>query len=195
MKSFQKFLYQTGMIICRSITILHQSKRSENPGSVFSLWRLPFKTIMLLIIILNLSIYAYVQQHNIRFHHITIKDCLSQSSVYSILQSSKGFLWPGTGDGLNKYNGCNIKVYRSEAENPHSLGYNYVRVIYEELSGRLCIGTEDGVNKFDPQKERFTRYKADPSDSKSLSNNYIYSIQTLQKCSREVVSFEDKHFG
>ena len=72
------------------------------------------KIIMLLIIILNLSIYLHAKQHNIRFHRISIEDGLSQISVYSILQSSKGFLWLRTGDGLKKYNGCSREVISFE---------------------------------------------------------------------------------
>ena len=135
------------------------------------------KIIMLLIIILNLSFYAHAQQHNIRFQHISIEDGLSQSALYCVFQDSRGFMWFGTEDGLNKYDGYNFKVYKHDSENPHSLRANQIYSIYEDRSGMIWIGTDGGgLNKFDRDKDQFICYQTDPNDPHSLSHDLVSSI-------------------
>jgi len=126
---------------------------------------------------LILSPNLSAREPNIKLNHITIEDGLSQSSIYCIFQDSKGFMWLGTEDGLNKYDGYTFKIYKSNRDDPKSLSYNYVKVIHESQSGVLWFGTYGGgLNKFDSEKEEFVHYRMDPSDANSLSNDYINSI-------------------
>jgi ligand-binding sensor domain-containing protein len=96
------------------------------------------------------------------------------------LQDHKGFLWIGTQDGLNKYDGYDFKVYKHDPDNPHSLSSSVITAIYEDHSGALWIGTNNGgLNKLDREKETgvtFTHYQYDPNDPKSLSGNFVSSI-------------------
>ncbi|NQU67404.1 MAG: histidine kinase [Candidatus Marinimicrobia bacterium] len=111
------------------------------------------------------------------FEHITIKDGLSQSTVNCIIQDSNGFLWIGTQDGLNRYDGYNIKIFRHDPADSTTISANYVNTIFEDSQGRLWIGTEGaGIAVYDPGLERFTNFRYTPGDSTSLSDNYIYSI-------------------
>ena len=119
---------------------------------------------------------SYSQTSEIRFERISIESGLSQSSVLCICQDSKGFLWFGTYEGLNRYDGYTFKVYKNDPENPFSLSKNNVEAILEDHLGTLWIGTEGGLNRFDREKDRFTHYKNNPNDPGSLSNNYIRSI-------------------
>ncbi|MEJ2349828.1 MAG: two-component regulator propeller domain-containing protein [Anaerolineales bacterium] len=98
------------------------------------------------------------------FEHIAVEQGLSQSTIYSILQDSRGYLWFGTWDGLNKYDGRTFKVYRNDPEDPDSLSDNIVWTLYEDSSGTLWVGTDGGLNKFDPETDRFIRYQYDPDD-------------------------------
>src|SRR5574341_387946 len=110
----------------------------------------------------------------IGFDCISLEQGLSQSTIYCILQDRKGFLWLGTADGLNRYDGYTFKIYKT---GPHGLRNSMIRAIYEDRSGMLWIGTEGGgLHKFDPATERFTCYQFDPNDPRSLSNNYVWSI-------------------
>ena len=87
-----------------------------------------------------------------KFTHLSLDDGLSQTTVISILQDSRGFMWFGTQDGLNRYDGYNFVVYRNDPNNLNSLGDNRIRTIVEDLSGILWIGTEaGGLNKYDPE--------------------------------------------
>ncbi len=119
---------------------------------------------------------SHSQMNEIQFERISIESGLSQSSVLCICQDSKGFLWFGTYEGLNRYDGYTFKVYKNDPENPFSLSKNNVEAIIEDHLGTLWIGTEGGLNRFDREKERFTHYTNNPNDPGSLSNNYVRSI-------------------
>ena len=93
------------------------------------------------------------------FKHITPKEGLSQTSVITILQDYKGYLWFGTRDGLNKYDGSKFITFRHNSEDPLSLSHSWITCIFEDTDNNLWIGTKNGLNKYNPEKENFTRYK------------------------------------
>jgi len=126
--------------------------------------------------VLLLSSSSYSQIDEIRFERISIESGLSQSSVLSILQDHKDFLWFGTYEGLNRYDGYTFKIYKTDPNNPNTLSSNNIIYLSEDHLGEIWIGTEDGLNRFDRKKEQFIRYKNDPNDPNSLSNNYIRYI-------------------
>ncbi|MBK8904874.1 MAG: response regulator [Anaerolineaceae bacterium] len=112
-----------------------------------------------------------------KFTHLSLEDGLSQTTVNSILQDSRGFMWFGTQDGLNRYDGYNFVVYRHDLNDPNSLGDNRIRAVVEDPSGILWIGTEaGGLNKYDPDTDTFTRYRHDPDNPNSLKNNRVWTI-------------------
>ena len=83
-----------------------------------------FKIIILIILtLLCLSVSA--QKQDIKFKHLSLEDGLSQSTINTIFQDSKGFLWIGTQDGLNKYDGYEFTVYKHAPDNLNSLSNNY----------------------------------------------------------------------
>jgi len=119
----------------------------------------------------------------IQFEHISVEQGLSQSSVSCIIQDTRGFLWFGTDDGLNRYDGYNFVVYRHDPADPFSLGDNRILSLFEDQNGVLWVGTAGGgLNRYDRDKNRFVRYTHDPaiyytqSDQRGLSNNTIRCI-------------------
>jgi two-component system sensor histidine kinase ChiS len=118
------------------------------------------------------------QPGKIEFEHLSVEQGLSQVSVYCILQDNKGFMWFGTGDGLNKYDGYTFTIYKHEPGNPNSLSSNAIRALYEDHEGILWIGTTwgGGLNRFDPKTEQFTHYHHNPDNSNSISNDSIRTI-------------------
>ena len=130
--------------------------------------------ICLISIILSLPVSA--QKPDIKFQKRSLKDGLSQSTVYSILQDSRGLMWFGTQDGLNKYDGYHFTVYRHDPSDAHSLSHNEIFALYEDNTGTLWIGTSNGLNRFDRQQERFIHYQNDPNNPNSLSHNTVLSI-------------------
>ena len=110
------------------------------------------------------------------FTHITIEQGLSDQRVQAIIQDRTGFIWFGTNNGLNRYDGNSIVAYRHDPANPTSLSSNFIEVLYEDRSGTLWVGTWSGLNAFDRRAERFTRYLHDPADPRSLSHNRVRVI-------------------
>ncbi len=121
--------------------------------------------------------------HPVQFEHISVEQGLSQSSVNCIIQDTRGFIWFGTDDGLNRYDGYNFSVYRHDPADPFSLGNSRILALFEDRKGRLWIGTAGGgLNRYDRDKNRFVRYTHDPvtyyqeKNPRSLSNNSIRCI-------------------
>ena len=79
----------------------------------------------------------------LRFDHISIEQGLSQSSVWVIFQDSRGFLWFGTEDGLNRYDGYAFKTYKPDPDVPSSLSDRWITSIAEDKDGYLWIATRD----------------------------------------------------
>ncbi|RAJ93196.1 signal transduction histidine kinase [Larkinella arboricola] len=132
-----------------------------------------FITLLLAYSLFSYSSQAQISQ--IRFKHITTQEGLSESNVTCILQDKQGFMWFGTQDGLNKYDGYSFTIYQNEPRDPASLSDNYILSLYEDRKGRLWVGTDDGglclLNK---QTGKFTVYKH--SDTKTPGNNRVTSI-------------------
>ncbi len=135
------------------------------------------KLILAVIFIAIITGNIQAQKQNIKFQHLTVNNGLSQSSVYCIFQDNKGFMWFGTEDGLNKYDGYNFKTYRNDPSDPHSISYNYVNQIYQDRNGVIWLGTfGGGLNKYDYDLDQFFHYRSNPSDYQSLSNNFVNVI-------------------
>lgn len=111
---------------------------------------------------------------NLRFKHIGIADGLSNSTIECIFQDYRGFIWFGTRDGLNRYDGKQITVFKSQ-KNPNSLSDNYIRCIFESSDKTLWIGTANGLNKFDPELNTFKRHLLGNTSSQG-SDNAINAI-------------------
>lgn len=109
-----------------------------------------------LLILLFFNVLEINAQENIRFERITIKDGLSQNTVTCILQDRMGYLWIGTLDGLNKYNGLDFEVYKNEIDNPRSLRSNLISALFEDSEGSLWVGTRRGLHYFNKAREEFT---------------------------------------
>ena len=87
---------------------------------------------------------SFPSSYGVHFDRLTTEDGLSQNTVTSILQYSRGFMWFGTEDGLNKYDGHTFTVYRHDPDDPHSLRDDSIMTLYEDRDGVLWIGTLTG---------------------------------------------------
>lgn len=111
------------------------------------------------------------------FEHLGLEDGLSQSSIYGIAQDNQGFLWFGTEDGLNRYDGYNFLVYRPEPDNENSLSDGFIQTLYTDRDGLIWIGTNSGgLDRFDPQIKQFTHFSHQPDEDNSLSGNDVSTI-------------------
>ena len=115
--------------------------------------------IRFLIFILPILFLSTVKaQNSIDFNHITIEDGLSQSNVTCIFQDSQGFMWFGTQDGLNRFDGYDIKVFKNDPADTNSLINNFIFSIYEDTAGILYVENQTGgFQQYNPLTESFTR--------------------------------------
>ena len=95
--------------------------------------------------------------HDYMFKHLEVKDGLSNNQVNAIYKDSNGFMWFGTASGLNRYDGYNIKIYRSQKDDEKSLPDSYVEDIQEDASGNLWIRTGSGYAIYNSASDVFDR--------------------------------------
>lgn len=107
-----------------------------------------------------------------KFRNISVDKGLSQSTGFTIAQDTLGFIWVGTQDGLNRYNGNDFKVYRPIKGQPRSLQSYYIRSLHVDQHGSLWIGGNQGISKYDYKSDNFVNYKL----PKSVGEWYISSI-------------------
>ncbi|MFN2270884.1 MAG: two-component regulator propeller domain-containing protein, partial [Anaerolineae bacterium] len=113
---------------------------------------------MILVLFGGLSTPALAQTSSPRFTHLTSAQGLSNDIVRCILQDSQGFMWFGTQDGLNKYDGYTFTVYRHLRSDPNSLSNSTITALYQDRSGTLWIGTAMGLDSFSGGAAQFTHY-------------------------------------
>ncbi|MGA9294653.1 MAG: two-component regulator propeller domain-containing protein [Ignavibacteriaceae bacterium] len=129
------------------------------------------KGISILFILILLPLMAVEAQYqDFRFEHITTDNGLSKASVTCILQDHQGFMWVGTFNGLNRYDGYDFTVYTYNQNNPHSISHNYISSMIEDHEGKLWIGTSDGLNTYDRSKDNFVRFRHNGNDSSIIDN-------------------------
>jgi signal transduction histidine kinase/ligand-binding sensor domain-containing protein len=137
---------------------------------------------LLLLIAFSISA-ALAQNNNIVFEHLTIEDGLSQSSVKTIFQDSRGFMWFGTADGLNRYDGYNFRIFREDVRDSFNISNNSISQVAEDADGCLWIATANGLNKYDPRSEKFFRLKFHKSEkylsySEAVTSLFCYRDNT-----------------
>ena len=113
---------------------------------------------------LLLSATTTADQPPMVFTHLSTAEGLSQVTVNDILQDSRGFLWIATNNGLNRYDGNEIKTYYRERGRVQGLANDFVRVLDEDAAGNLWIGTEgSGLVVWNRRSDSFTSYRHDPN--------------------------------
>lgn len=135
------------------------------------------KSLYILIFLIIPFSICIPQKKDLSFNLISIEQGLSQSTVFCILQDKRGFMWFGTNDGLNKFDGYNITVYKPDPVIPNSLSGNRIFTIFEDSKGELWIGTDGGLNKFNRDKEEFIHYTYNEHNPNSIPDNHVTCIK------------------
>jgi signal transduction histidine kinase/ligand-binding sensor domain-containing protein/HPt (histidine-containing phosphotransfer) domain-containing protein/BarA-like signal transduction histidine kinase len=112
----------------------------------------------------------------IRFDRLTVNDGLLLNTIFNITQDKQGFLWFGTRDGLNRYDGYEFKQYRHDPKKPHSLSANWVTALHVDSQGQLWVGTANGLNRYDDSSDSFVHFQHNPTNPDSLISNAIRYI-------------------
>jgi ligand-binding sensor domain-containing protein/signal transduction histidine kinase len=132
------------------------------------------KSCTLFLLLLNAG-FVFAQS-NLYFRHFTDKQGLSQNTVSCITQDNFGFIWFGTEDGLNRYNGYNVDVFKHDPSDNRTISQSNIRCMFEDNDDALWIGTDDGLNLFERTTETFVHYRYDFKNSNSISSNVISGI-------------------
>ena len=119
---------------------------------------------------------AQTSAETIRFGNLSENEGLSDNQVQAILQDQNGFLWFGTQNGLNKYNGYEFTVYQHNISDPASIASNHIAVLYEDSQGILWIGTDTGLERFDPRTRIFSHYQHNAESGSGFNGTRVLSI-------------------
>lgn len=132
------------------------------------------------------QIHLLVFSQNIQFERIPNELGLSQNLISALCQDRQGFIWVGTKDGLNRFDGYQFRVFQHDPFDSTTISDNYVKCILEDSRGWLWIGTANSLNLMDRQAESFKRFypKGNPAGTVAaiiknhpgLSGEDIYSL-------------------
>ncbi len=133
---------------------------------------------ILLAILCSCCIFPAEAQHLFNFSHLTTKQGLSQSAVMCVFQDHEGFIWLGTQDGLNRFDGYTVKVFKNDPADSSSLGDNFIVSIAEDSANTLWIGTLNTpgiLNRYDRLTESFEKVPAAKVNLRGCPKSSIHS--------------------
>lgn len=114
---------------------------------------------------------------SVRFRNFGISSGLSQVTARALLQDEQGFLWIGTQDGLNRFDGYNFKVYSRDRRDASSLADNHITALVRGERGEIWIGTvSGGLNRMNPADEQITVYRHQPGQDGSLAADGVVAL-------------------
>lgn len=122
------------------------------------------------------SVCVFAQHVPLRVQRYTTEDGLAHWAVKAVLQDHKGFLWIGTENGLNKFDGYTFQTFKHDPEDSTSLSDDWITALAEDRAGTLWVGTINGLNRLDRASETFERYYHDPEEANTISTNAIVSL-------------------
>lgn len=106
---------------------------------------------------------------------LDISDGLSQGMINSVAQDHTGYIWIATKDGLNRYDGVKMKVYRHNPNDSLSISENFIRHVQVDPQGRIWVSTQTkGLNLYNPETDGFVRFRNDPSNPHSLMSDMTH---------------------
>ena len=154
------------------------------------------KRIYIVIFIIGLLISNYSikveAKEPINFKNITIEDGLTQGTVEALFQDSKGYIWIGTNDGLNRFNGYKFKVYSVEENEKNSIVNNYILDIKEDAEGNIWVATANGLSKILNDGYSITNY-IEGIDKGNLTNSNTTSILITKENNIHLETAEGKN--
>jgi ligand-binding sensor domain-containing protein/signal transduction histidine kinase len=140
------------------------------------IYKKPLYLLLFLLVSIKVST-VFSQSLNLNLTALNSIDGLSQHTIQCIFKDKYGFMWFGTQDGLNKYDGYSFTVYKHQYNNPSTLPANNVTVICEDTEGNIWVGTRTGgLSKFDYALNKFKNFASKALDTSSISDNNISNI-------------------
>ncbi|MDT3697741.1 MAG: two-component regulator propeller domain-containing protein [Ignavibacterium sp.] len=130
---------------------------------------------LLLSVLLCVSFCRDVFAQEMKFSSFTAMNGLSNNFINCLIQDHTGFIWFGTDDGLNRFDGYEVKVYRNNPADRFSISENIIWAMAEDHAGNLWIGTKTGgLNKYNPETDKFENWTIDSNDAEEISITCLY---------------------
>ncbi len=131
-------------------------------------------TLLSLALLATSTIAHAVESRSVRFQHLSRDDGLSQAFVYDIVQDPRGFMWFGTQEGLNRWDGYTFTVFAHDPADADSISDESIRTLLIDSNGALWVGTDSGgLSRYNHHDRSFTNYLHDPSDPESIADNRV----------------------
>ncbi len=149
--------------------------------SYFSQSMLKRKIEIIFFILSSFSLSLLAQNENIIFEQYTVDNGLSQSTANCLFQDSKGYLWIGTQDGLNRFNGKDFDIFYNDPLNSKSISNKWIYDITEDKKGNIWVATLFGLDKFNRRDETFQRFFHNKVNPRSIPENEIFGLMVDSK--------------
>ena len=140
------------------------------------------KFLILFFIFYQVICQAQAADQRYYFKSLSVNDGLSHNTVNAILQDKRGFLWFGTKDGLNRYDGQSFRKYKYERCNARSLGNNFITALYEDPQGNIWIGTDVGLYIYYPEKDSFEHFLLQSTENTKIEHTVTAVAGDEQGC-------------
>lgn len=114
------------------------------------------------------------------FKSYQVEDGLSHNCVWTVVQDRQGFLWFGTVDGLNRFDGITFKTYKKQQDNPLSIGNSFIHCLKEDSKGRFFVGTKQGLYLFNRSNETFTHIPLNNQSTKEDDTSINYIMEDME---------------
>jgi ligand-binding sensor domain-containing protein/signal transduction histidine kinase/DNA-binding response OmpR family regulator len=137
---------------------------------------LRYKILLTILLLLQISASLAAQEKKIRFQYLTSDNGLTQNLVDCILRDSKGFMWFGTWNGLNRFDGYSFTTFKRDSRDSSSLSGNFIYALAEDRFGNIWVGTENGLNVFLTKYEVFVHHYSRSPVSESISSDRIQAL-------------------
>lgn len=144
--------------------------------NLYHLKKCVFKIVASLLIICLCTQYTEGQDKKYKVQHFTTEEGLSQNFIETIFQDSYGFIWIGTNDGLNLFDGYKFQIIKSADKRKSSISGNHIFAIKEDQHKNIWIATQNGLNRYTYSNDSFVHYLNSPQNQNSLANNQIRDI-------------------
>lgn len=114
--------------------------------------------VVLMSVIYAVASHAQMADEHYYFKNLNIQNGLSQNTVNAILQDKQGFMWFGTKDGLNRYDGLSFRKFKHDEDKRRSIGNQFITALYEDAAGNIWVGTDVGLYIYYPERDSFRHF-------------------------------------
>ena len=157
--------------------MITQNKKVENTYSMK-------KALVLLVsfICYQIVCHAQVMDEHYYFKNLSVQNGLSQNTVNAILQDKQGFMWFGTKDGLNRYDGLSFRQFKHDGRSQRSIGNNFITALYEDAEGNIWVGTDVGLYIYYPENDSFRHFEELSAEETKIEHTVTAIVGDDQRC-------------